>query len=254
MSDPLQRLIVAWSESPQCKKKLSARQLLRLSKGPLRKALNATKVGSGGATKPNLLGIFLSANKDMLCRGYYIRADYEARFKQFVYFLEKVPDNELRRLAFETSLAEEKRLEVERSQRHKKLTPPNQKVVYLTPPNTDWWSHERTAQGVADNLCAAHFDASLDYGPGGNVCAVRIQRSCVEDVKKYCRKHRMEYHRVRKIESPFKFEGKKTVIESSPVIPSIGYFPEMKFLERALVEDHARIGGNRSGAFLWDIF
>ena len=252
MIDPLQRLIVAWSESPQRRKKLTARQLLRLSKGPLRKALNATKAGSG-ATRPNVLGMFLNANKNMLCAGHYIRTDYDAHFKQFAYFLEKVSDDELRRLAFETSLAEQKHREANRVQRHKKLTPPNQKIVYLTPPNADWWSHERTAQHVVDNLRADAFDASLDYGPGGKLCAVRIQRSCAADVKEYCRKHRMEFHRVREIESPLKCEGKKTVIESSPVLPKISYF-----LERALVEDHARTGGVRRPTpflgFEWRIF
>ena len=202
MNDPLQRLIVAWSKSQQRNKKLSARQLLRQAKGSLRKALNATKAtkpGRGRATKPNALGIFLNANKNMLCAGHYIRTDFDAHFQQFEYFLEKVSDDELRRLEFEASLAQDKRREAEREQRHKRLTPPNQEIVYLTPPNADWFTHERTAQRLVDNLRAAHFDASIDSGPGGELCAVRIQRSSVDDIKEYCRTHRMEFHRVREI-------------------------------------------------------
>ena len=198
MNDPLQRLIVAWSESPQRRKKLSARQLLKLSKGELRKALNATKAGSG-PTRPNVLGVFLNANKDMLCRGYCIRTDFDAHNKQFIYFLEKVSDDELRRLAFEASLATDKRREIKREQRHKTLTASNQKIVYLSPPNTDWFTHQRTAQHIVDNFRAANFDASKDYGPGGEMCAVRIQRSDIDAVKEYCKTHRMEFHRVREI-------------------------------------------------------
>lgn len=60
------------------------------------------------------------------------------------------------------------------------------------------------------------------------------------------------------ITSPLKCEGKKTVIESDTDLPSIGYFPEQKFLDRALVEDHARPGGvHRPTPFFgfeWRIF
>lgn len=201
MNDSLQCLIVAWSESPQRNKNLSARQLLRLSKGALRKALNATKAGSG-ATKPNLLGRFLRANVDLLCAGYYIRSDFDAHNKQFVYHLEKVSDDELRRFAFEAALATDKRREAERQNRLRRVTPGPRTLIYLSLPNADWFSHQKTAQKIVDNLCAAHFDASIDYGPGGEMCAVRIQRSDVDAVKEYCRTHRMEYHRVREITEP----------------------------------------------------
>ena len=60
------------------------------------------------------------------------------------------------------------------------------------------------------------------------------------------------------ITSPLKSEGKKTVVEGDSGLPAIGYFPEQKFLDRALVEDHARTGGvHRPTPFLgfeWRIF
>lgn len=249
MNDPLQRLIVAWSESPQRRKKLTARQLLRLSRGSLRQALNATKAGSG-ATRPNILGMFLNANKDMLCRGYYIRTDFDAHNKQFEYFLEKVSDDELRRLAFEASIAQDERRETDRQNRLRRATPKPRTLIYLSPPNADWFTHQRTAQKIVDNLCAAHFDASIDWGPGGEMCAVRIQKSDVNAVKEYCRTHRMEYHRVREITQASKQakcqseqvwdQRLQTWLPKPSASMPLGYAPEAKFIRRALELDRHR--------------
>jgi hypothetical protein len=95
LADPLAVLIRAWAKSALAGRELTARKLLALAHGDLRRALHATATVKG-RTNPAALGAFLAANKNTLAEGFRIRSKLDTKHHTQVWRLERMSESELR--------------------------------------------------------------------------------------------------------------------------------------------------------------
>lgn len=125
------------------------------------------------------------------------------------------------------------------------------KCYVLVPRGTSRFSREASANLYEQKVRQLGYTADVIFHRQGGY-AIRLFDVDRSDAGSIARTVVLS---VVEIKNRLKFEGKKTVIESDTDLPAIGYFPEQKFLERALVEDHARV--HRPTPFLgfeWKIF
>lgn len=129
------------------------------------------------------------------------------------------------------------------------------KCYVLVPRGASRFSHEPSANQCEQKVRALEYTADVIFHRQGGY-AVRLYDVDHTEAKSIARQVLRD---VVEIKSPLKREGKKTVIESSPILPDIGYFPEQKFLDRALIGDYERAAGPtiRGRPFLqfdWSVF
>ena len=129
------------------------------------------------------------------------------------------------------------------------------KCYVLVPRGTSRFSREPSASHYEQKVRGLGYTADVIFHRQGGY-AVRLYDVDHTEADSIARQVLRD---VVEIKNPLKREGKKTIIESSPVIPAIGYWPEQKFLDRALIDDRTRTGSirRRPHAYInfgWDIF
>ena len=129
------------------------------------------------------------------------------------------------------------------------------KCYVLVPRGTSRFSREASASHYEQKVRGLGYTADVIFHRQGGY-AIRLFDVDSSEADSIARKVLLS---VVEIKNKLTLEGKKTVIESDTDFPAIGYFPEQKFLDRALAgdQDHRTGPAIRSTPFLgftWKIF